>query len=81
MQPVEDKDYNTDDTIDYWTPGNKDNPPVCEVVEKKTNVKLDQPKRCLISSKPSKGSFKVSLHGVQKRKGCTYLMCKAPGSK
>ena len=79
----DDNDYNTDDTIDYWTPGNERKTPVCEIVVKKLTevVKLDQPKRHVIRSKPSKGRFKVSIHGVQKRKGCTYLTCKVPGCK
>ena len=83
LKTGDDNHYSTDDTIDYWTLGNKRKTPVCEtVVQKLTEVvKLDHPKRRIIRSKPSKGGFKVSIRGVHKRKVCTYLTCKVPGCK
>ena len=73
-------DYDSDKTKDYWPLDQEhslDFEPIL-VSEPKKAVKT--PKR-RIRSRPSKGGFSISVHGVKKWKRRTYLSCKVDGCK
>ena len=71
-------DYDSDKTEDYWPLEHSlDFEPIL-VSEPGKVVKT--PKR-RIRSKPSKGGFTISVHGVKKWKRRTYLSCKVDGCK
>ena len=42
---------------------------------------LGKPKKHLICADPSRGGFKISVHGLVKRRTRTYIGCKIPGCK
>ena len=72
--------YDSDKTKEYW-PIDNDQPSNFEPISvSKSKKAMETPKR-KIKSKPSKGCFSFSVHGVKKRKRRTYLSCKVDGCK
>ena len=70
--------YDSDKTEDYWP---LEHPTMFEL------ILISEPKKAVktlkrrIRSKPSKGGFNISVHGVKKCKRRTYLSCKVAGCK
>ena len=73
--------YSSDDTIEYWT--GEPTEFNLEIIEDRPEKiqKLNTPKKRLISGKPSKAGFRLTTHGVKKRKRHTYVKCIVPGCK
>ena len=71
-------DYDSDKTEDYWPLEHSTVFEPILVSELKKAVKTLKRK---IRSKPSKGGFNISVHGVKKCKRRTYLSCKVAGCK
>ena len=73
--------YSSDDTIEYWT--GEPTEFNLEIIEDRPEKiqKLNMPKKRLISGKPSKAGFRLTTHGVKKRKRRTYVKCIVPGCK
>ena len=73
--------YSSDDTIEYWTGEHTElNLEIIEERPKKIQ-KIILPKKRLISGKPSKAGFRLTIHGVKKRKSRTYIKCIVPTCK
>ena len=66
-------DYDSDKTEDYWPL--EDSPDYEPILVSEPGKVVKTPKR-RIRSKPSKGGFTISVHGVKKGKRRTYLSCK-----
>ena len=71
-------DYDSDKTKDYWPLEHSTAFEPILVSEPKKAVKTLKRR---IRSKPSKGGFNISVHGVKKCKRRTYLSCKVAGCK
>ena len=71
-------DYDSDKTQDYWPLKHSTVFEPILVSESKKAVKTLKRR---IRSKPSKGGFNISVHGVKKRKRRTYLSCKVAECK
>ena len=73
-------DYDSDKTEDYWSLDHEHS----SVFEP---ILVSEPKKAVktlkrrIRSKPSKGGFNISVHGVKKHKRRLYLSCKVVGCK
>ena len=78
LKKLDDKiDYDSDKTEDYWPMAEDHSTKFRGVlVNKPANVKYikTSPKR-IIRSKPSKGGFKYSIHGMKWHQSCTYMSC------
>ena len=70
--------YDSDKTENYWS---LEHPTMFEL------ILISEPKKAVktlkrrLRSKPSKGGFNISVHGVKKHKRRTYLSCKVAGCK
>ena len=73
-------DYDSDKTEDYWSLDHE-HPTVFEPILVSEPKKAVKTLKRRIRSKPSKGGFNISVHGVKKRKRRTYLSCKVAGCK
>ena len=73
-------DYDSDKTKEYWPMDNDQSPNFELILVSKPKKAMETQKR-KIKSKPSKGSFSFSVHGVKKCKRRTYLSCKVDGCK
>ena len=70
--------YDSDETVLYF-PIKEELPIKPKVVLINKGTKLIKPAKHLIRAHPSKGGFKISVHGVKQRCNRTYLGCKIPG--
>ena len=73
-------DYDSDKTEDYW-PLDHGHSTVFEPILVSEPEKAVETLKRRIRSKPSKGGFNISVHGVKKHKRRTYLSCKVAGCK
>ena len=73
-------DYDSDKTEEYWPMDNDQSPNFEPILVSKPKKAMETPKR-KIKSKPSKGGFSFSVHGVKKCKRRTYLSCKVDDCK
>ena len=73
-------DYDSDKTKDYWPLDQEHSPDFEPILVSEPEKAVKTPKR-RIRSKPSKGGFSMSVHGVKKQKRRTYLSCKVDGCK
>ena len=73
-------DYDSDKTEDYW-PLDHEHSTVFEPILVSELKKAVKTLKRRIRSKPSKGGFNISVHGVKKCKRRTYLSCKVAGCK
>ena len=73
-------DYDSDKTKDYWPLDQEHSLDFEPILVSEPEKAVEMPKR-RIRSKPSKGGFSISVHGVKKWKRRTYLSCKVDGCK
>ena len=73
-------DYDSDKIEDYW-PLDHEHSTVFEPILVSEPKKAVKTLKRRIRSKPSKGGFNISVHGVKKHKRRTYLSCKVAGCK
>ena len=73
-------DYDSDKTEDYWSLDHEHSPVFKPILVSEPKKAVKTLKR-RIRSKPSKGGFNISVHGVKKHKRRTYLSCKVVGCK
>ena len=71
-------DYDSDKTKDYWP---LEHSTVFEPILVSEPKKAVKTLKRRVRSKPSKGGFNISVHGVKKYKRRTYLSCKVAGCK